>query len=283
MANHFGKDSCEEMNVTQRISLVPLRHTKTVHFIRHARGFHNVAGERDIREYRNPKYFDAHLTEMGWQQIRGLRKHLTTVKPAFQVDLVIVSPMTRTLETACGLFGSNSLTKDEPVLMVAQDGIEDVRTAHGSISATDSPPVLTLESCREYCDAHPCDRRRSLSYYKLNFPQVNFSHIESEDDPLWTGEREDRTEFVSRVHRFLEILRKRPESEIAVVSHAGFLRALFREFGSDMDQASRQILHKNFENCEMRSVILCEKFGSEQPLCPVSHPGGMAALNGSQN
>ena len=42
---------------------------QTVHFIRHGQGFHNVFGEVDAEAYKSGKYEDAHLTELGWQQV----------------------------------------------------------------------------------------------------------------------------------------------------------------------------------------------------------------------
>lgn len=48
--------------------------------------------------------------------------------PAFHVDVVIVSPMTRTLETACGIFGNPKAKNGEPILMHGQETI-DVRLA----------------------------------------------------------------------------------------------------------------------------------------------------------
>ena len=42
---------------------------QTIHFIRHGQGFHNVAGELDAVAYKSGRYEDAHLTELGWQQV----------------------------------------------------------------------------------------------------------------------------------------------------------------------------------------------------------------------
>lgn len=47
--------------------------------------------------------FDAHLTAEGWSQAEDLNSHI--VSSGLQVDLVVVSPMMRALETAVGAFG----------------------------------------------------------------------------------------------------------------------------------------------------------------------------------
>lgn len=47
--------------------------------------------------------FDAHLTAEGWRQAEDLNSHI--VSSGLQVDLVVVSPMMRALETAVGAFG----------------------------------------------------------------------------------------------------------------------------------------------------------------------------------
>lgn len=50
--------------------ILVMLHFQVVHFIRHAQGFHNVAGELDHANYASEKYFDAHLTEKGWRQVQ---------------------------------------------------------------------------------------------------------------------------------------------------------------------------------------------------------------------
>lgn len=51
-----------------RLQLVPHRHTKIVHLIRHGQGFHNVAGHADYSQYKSFDYIDSHLTDFGWHQ-----------------------------------------------------------------------------------------------------------------------------------------------------------------------------------------------------------------------
>jgi len=44
--------------------------TQTIHLIRHGQGFHNVAGEVNSEAYKSDKFEDAHLTVLGWEQVR---------------------------------------------------------------------------------------------------------------------------------------------------------------------------------------------------------------------
>jgi len=39
--------------------------------VRHAQGVHNIEGEKNYKAYMKPEYFDAPLTPLGWQQVRG--------------------------------------------------------------------------------------------------------------------------------------------------------------------------------------------------------------------
>ena len=47
-------------------------YAQIITFIRHGEGFHNVAGRKSTEEYKKEDYADAHLTELGWTQVRGL-------------------------------------------------------------------------------------------------------------------------------------------------------------------------------------------------------------------
>ena len=52
-----------------------------MHLIRHGQGFHNVYGEADEEAYKSGKYTDAHLTELGWKQVREVLRLARTRSP----------------------------------------------------------------------------------------------------------------------------------------------------------------------------------------------------------
>ena len=82
-----------------------------------------MAGLANELEYLNPRWTDAHLTQLGWEQTAALKRHLAGLPQPFRVDVVIVSPLTRTLETAAGVFGGGDWTAadgDDLQLMAGQ-------------------------------------------------------------------------------------------------------------------------------------------------------------------
>lgn len=48
------------------------------------------------------------------RQARALGKHIRALGPAFRADAIIVSPLTRTLETAAGVFGAGPWQSGDP-------------------------------------------------------------------------------------------------------------------------------------------------------------------------
>ena len=58
-----------QQNYTPQLRVIPHRHTKTVHLIRHGRGYHNVAGALDPQNYTSELYADSHLDDLGWEQV----------------------------------------------------------------------------------------------------------------------------------------------------------------------------------------------------------------------
>ncbi|GMH44315.1 hypothetical protein BSKO_12249 [Bryopsis sp. KO-2023] len=249
------------------VCLIPFRHTKVVHLIRHAEGFHNVAGALGTENYASEDYFDAHLTKKGWAQVAMLQSHIKAL-PNFRADVVMVSPMTRTLETASGVFGSKG---NGPTLMKSQTEEEGFRTEMCEISADGVPPFVAMELCRELSGLHPCDRRRPVNHYKDRFPSVDFSLVASEADPLWEPtHREEISSIHSRARQFLDFLAKRPESHIAVVSHSAFLRNMCRMLGDGLGEHPKTQLHSYFVNCELRTVTLIHERGHPDTSCPFS-------------
>ncbi|XP_071732337.1 phosphoglycerate mutase-like protein [Rutidosis leptorrhynchoides] len=249
-----------EMGSNAKEGVYPLHRSKTIHLVRHAQGTHNVAGEEDLSAYLSEDYFDAQLTPLGWQQVDNLQKHVQESGISKKIDLVVVSPLMRTMQTAAGAFGGESSTDGNdhvPPLMVANTGDSD----RPAISSLNSPPFIASELCREGLGVHPCDRRRSISEYKTMFPAIDFSLIENDDDVLWAKytTRETSEEVAARGVKFMKWLLTREENEIAVVTHSGFLYFTLREYGDDLHPTLQKEMHKFFHNCELRSVVIVDK------------------------
>ncbi|XP_024518948.1 phosphoglycerate mutase-like protein, partial [Selaginella moellendorffii] len=147
----------------------------------------------------------------------------------------------RTLQTASGIFGGGNFT-DTTDQLAAPLMVDNVgRCPRPAISSANSPPFVALELCREKLGTMPCDQ----------FPGIDFSNSEQDQDELWKPDRRElEEELDKRARAFLEWLWSRGEEEIAVVSHAGFLTNLVTKFG---DEAVNKTV---FANCELRSVRL---------------------------
>ncbi|KAK4483924.1 hypothetical protein RD792_011133 [Penstemon davidsonii] len=225
---------CADMDAAPGQGLYPLHRTKTIHFVRHAQGFHNVAGEKDHSAYLSPELLDAQLTPLGWEQVDNLRKHVHSSDVFKGIELVIVSPLLRTMQTAVGVFGGEGYADgiDVPPLMVENTGNSSSRPA---ISSLNSPPFVAVELCREHL-------------------------IESDDDTLWKVDvREANEEVAARGRQFLNWLWTREEKEIAVVTHSGFLIHTLAAFGDDCHTSIKSEICRPFKNCELRSVVIVDK------------------------
>ena len=116
-------------------SLFLANRTKTIHFIRHAEGQHNeanaAAGDDTPVTFSTPgawNYMDAYLTQHGISQcIKAREILLHGVSP----QLVVVSPFTRTLQTAHIMFSGKGA------------------------------PFLVHDLCKERSGMFTCDKRRS--------------------------------------------------------------------------------------------------------------------------
>ncbi|KAL0384377.1 UNVERIFIED_CONTAM: Phosphoglycerate mutase-like protein 1 [Sesamum radiatum] len=247
-----------EMDNVGSPSLFPLHRCKTIHLVRHAQGIHNVEGDKNYKAYMSPEYFDAHLTQLGWQQVDNLRKHVHSSGLIKKIDVVITSPLLRTIQTAVGVFGGEGYTDRMDVLplMVANAG----NSSRAAISSLDCPPILAVELCREHLGVHPCDKRRSVSESQCLFPAVDFSLIESDDDSLWKADvRETKEEVAARGMNFMNWLFTRKEKEIAIVTHSGFLFHTLAAFGNDCHPLVKKEISSHFANCELRSMVIVDR------------------------
>ena len=184
--------------------------------VRHAEGTHNVEGD-----YKNEKNLDARLTEKGMAQCQSLARHtqITMMEELLQ-DLddvaVITSPMTRCVQTV--LYSLPWLADKGKVVV----------------------PFVALESIRETVN-YACDRRRTITEISNDFPRVDFSKCNQDNDFLWDDYRhrlgKDWDEHMEsselnmisyRAREGFKYLQGRPEHHLVVCSHSGKLLTVWR-------------------------------------------------------
>jgi broad specificity phosphatase PhoE len=178
-----------------------------------------------------PEVTDAPLTNKGRLQASALQPSARDMSPP--VELVVVSPQCRATQT--GLIAFRHLLEG------GGGGGKKVFVAH--------------ENVREESGVHVCDQRRSISNARFEFPQVDWTGIESDDDPIFKADkRESKAEVGERIYDFLMWLREREEGTVAVASHSGWLMTLFSGVC-----VSKEELKPWFQTGEMRSVKLVWK------------------------
>ncbi|KAK7180628.1 hypothetical protein DPSP01_006469 [Paraphaeosphaeria sporulosa] len=167
----------------------------TLLLIRHAQALHNVASDWSIH--------DPPLSELGKEQCKELQTSLQNNKIGDQVELIVVSSMRRTLQTAS--IGLEWLIKEKTI---------EVRPDAGWQENADKP----------------CDTGSPIGTMVQEFPDFDFSTV----DPLYPDKTSSlssnpyaftRKAILARGQSCLRSLYSRPEKCIAVVSHSGFLRA----------------------------------------------------------
>lgn len=166
---------------------------KRVHLIRHGQSLFNAAF---AQERVDPMIFDSPLSPLGHQQVAAMRQ----TGAAFDVEVIVTSPLTRAIETTLGVFGLSG------------------------------PPVVVEALHRERVE-HSCDVGRSPPALAEKFPQLAFDHL---DDPWWHSDGshpraivvEPEPVLMARVAAFRAWLKRRPERAIAVVGHGTFLNRL---------------------------------------------------------
>eukprot|EP00201_Polytomella_parva_P001497 CAMPEP_0175072892 /NCGR_PEP_ID=MMETSP0052_2-20121109/20196_1 /TAXON_ID=51329 ORGANISM="Polytomella parva, Strain SAG 63-3" /NCGR_SAMPLE_ID=MMETSP0052_2 /ASSEMBLY_ACC=CAM_ASM_000194 /LENGTH=450 /DNA_ID=CAMNT_0016340515 /DNA_START=278 /DNA_END=1630 /DNA_ORIENTATION=+ len=160
------------------VKILPWKRTKKIVVIRHGEGFHNVAGKKNYANYKSPQYEDAQLTPLGWDQARSLGRYIRRQK--IHVDLVVVSPMTRALQTAVGVFGIPS-SSIEPLLvsptsplpfkllMPAQEAIHDKQSPQEAFFV--STPLV--DEASEIPDPDPRMTKNNSLNSDVSFQQTN--------------------------------------------------------------------------------------------------------------
>lgn len=234
----FGHD------VQAGFSLFLQERCQRIFFIRHAEGVHNEAESESTMEPKNAilmkensgfVYWDPKLTKKGENQCLNLKSSIrgSSVwgfnKP-LNLDLVVVSPTTRTLQTAFLSLG----TPDTP----------------------GAPPFIANELCREHISEAMCDGRSTITSLKRKFQGVDFSLVADDEDTMFL-KKETEEDVEERGREFLKWLCGRQETHIAVVTHSIFLKTLLKQFATNVSEQDRSEIHQSWVNAEMRSIMLC--------------------------
>jgi len=170
---------------------------KNLFLIRHGLSLHNQKFKEmnyDVNAFRIPEVIDSPLIEEGQIQSIELGKKW---KDKGSIELVLVSPLLRTLETVQNIFGD-----------------------------TDKK-IICLEILREYpIGRDTCNMRSDISDLKIKFPNIDFSNIKENKDIYWKKEERDM-ETMEELNNRLEDLKKylieQKENNIAIVSHASLI------------------------------------------------------------
>ncbi|KAK8597043.1 hypothetical protein V6N13_001668 [Hibiscus sabdariffa] len=231
------------MNTTAAQFPYPWQRCKLVHLVRHGQAMHNVEGDKNREALLSPHLFDAQLSPLGLQQVDQLRKDVHASGILKRVDLVITSPLYRTMQTAFAVFGNPE----------SHDG------EFSATSAVNCPRIMAVELCRDRLGVRPCDMRRRM---------------DGEDDSMWNPDvREPEEEIAARMVLFMKWLWTRPEQEIVIVSHGIILQHILYILGNDCHQTVKTDLCKRFGNCELRSVVIVDNslMGADSQVCSPRH------------
>ncbi|CAM1501140.1 Fc.00g103020.m01.CDS01 [Cosmosporella sp. VM-42] len=165
----------------------------TITILRHGQSLHNVD-----RSYKIP---DPQLTDLGMQQAAVLRGKL-----ALQPDLIVISPMTRTIQTSLIAF-PNALSAEGKVPVQIWP---DLREAHDSI----------------------CCKGVDREVLSAQFPQFDLDECHEK----WDYEAHSHGGAMIRAERVRQRLKELSSSyrNIYVVSHRGFIAYLVKGLRFDL-------------------------------------------------
>ena len=179
---------------------------KNVYFVRHGYALHNkLFWDIGNNAY---KIRDTQLLDKGVQQAIELGQTWDYIN---NIELVVCSPLTRTLDTASLIF------KDTPHKIIALDCLLE-------------HPLGTEENC---------NHRKNKSTLMALYPHVDFSLLKDEHYE-WSEDKETPDQLQKRADIFIEWCKKRTEKEICAVSHSSYMGNLI--FGTIGDE-NHQLEH----------------------------------------
>lgn len=202
-----------------------LRRRKKIHFIRHAESEHNIPPY-------DGRLRDPYLSPHGRRQAEALGQQFPNME---DVDLVVCSPMKRTIQTAVIAFGDHIRSRGKEIVAL--------------------PELQELS-------AKPCDTGSSIAELLTEFREEPLDlslvpHDWESKDRLWSP-TELRT--LARMSRARTWLRERPEENIVIIGHAHCLQLLVRDGPDELENDGIQEIQLGllpvWRNCELRTFAI---------------------------
>ena len=164
--------------------------SKNIFCIRHGLALHNVLYWKMGNIVYN-KYQDTPLLPEGYRQAKKCRR---TWEKIDDIELILVSPLSRTLETMRTIFKHKNV------------------------------PIIALDELMEYPHGNElCNKRKRISQLELVYPNIDFSNIKCDDDVTYDEFEETITQLQERQEVVKKFIRKRTENNIAIVSHSSWI------------------------------------------------------------
>lgn len=197
----------------------------TIHFVRHAQGFHNLSVE-------NEQLPDPDLTPLGLEQCASLRASFPRHS---LVKTLIASPIRRTLYTALNSF--HPLPSDP------------------------SAPIIALDLIQEVSDS-PCDIGTDVSKLKEEFApeKVDFARVregwnDKKNKDSWAEPRVEKLTARSKeARRVIRELAGEGDHHVVVVTHGAIVHYITDDW-ADIPAERGELSHVLFDKSYRRKIL----------------------------
>ena len=184
-----------------------------IYFIRHGLAKHN----ENFKKYGEKTFYDPNFTDTKLirEGINQSKKLSSTWEEINNIELVLVSPLYRTLETANIIFNGISV------------------------------PIISLENLREYpMGEQTCNKRSDKKILLKDFPNINFDNIKSNNDILWDPNNTETIESLdNRINEIKKYIKTRNEKKICIISHTIFIEKMKNNTISLIEKGESEIDH----------------------------------------
>ena len=187
--------------------------SKMLYCIRHGLSEHNINYLKyGSKTFYDPNYVDTRLVDEGFTQASNLSKTWTDLN---KIELVIVSPLKRTLQTSMEIFKYRNI------------------------------PMIALECCREFpMGMQTCNKRSPKNILSKDYNKVDFSDLKTNYDEMWYHLREETIEELNkRIDYLKEFIHNRPETHIALIGHGSFIGQLKDNHIRYLDNGEKELEH----------------------------------------